>query len=189
MTTIVAVQHEDKVTFGADNQVTGGNGRMYRHIQMAKISKVGEYIIAGAGEVAACDIAQHLWTPPVPTAQDKKDLYHFMIAKVMPSLKEAFKQHEYKWNEIEEDDGVKFSFLIAVGGEVFDIGDDLSVIMDARGFYGVGSGANYAIGALASGKTIKEALTIASDYDAYTSGPFLYFTQEKIKKVASKSKS
>lgn len=183
MTTIVAVQHEDKVTFGADNQVTGGNGRIYRHIEMVKISKVGEYIIAGSGEVSACDIAQHLWTPPVPTTQDKKDLYHFMIAKVIPSLKQAFKDNEYKWNE-NEDDEAKFAFLIAVGGEVFDIGEDLSVILDARGFYGVGSGSSYAIGALASGKTIKEALQIASEYDAYTSGPFLYFTQEK----ASKSK-
>lgn len=188
MTTIVAVQHDDKVTFGADNQVTGGNGRVYRHVQMAKISKVGEYIIAGAGEVSACDIAQHLWTPPPPTTQDKKDIYHFMIAKVIPSLKEAFKAHEYKWNEQDEDGETKFSFLIAVAGEVFDIGDDLSVIMDARGFYGVGSGSSYAIGALASGKTIKEALTIAADYDAYTSGPFLYFTQEKPKKVATKPK-
>lgn len=183
MTTIVAVQHEDRVTFGADNQVTGGNGRIYRHVQMVKISKVGEYIIAGSGEVAACDIAQHLWTPPIPTAQDKKDIYHFMIAKVMPSLKQAFKDNGYKYDEADEDGETRFAFLIAVGGEVFDVGDDLSVIMDARGFYGVGSGSHYAIGALASGKTIKEALQIAADYDAYTSGPFLYFTQEKATKV------
>ena len=179
MTTIVAVQHEDKVTFGADNQVTAGNGRIARHVQMVKISKRGEYIVAGAGEVAACDIAQHLWTPPVPTAQDKKDLYHFMIAKVMPSLKSAFKEHEYKWNEIDEDGEVKFTFLIAVGGEVFEIGDDLSVVIDARGYYGIGSGSSYALGALASGRTIKESLQIASDYDAYTSAPFLYFSQDK----------
>jgi ATP-dependent protease HslVU (ClpYQ) peptidase subunit len=186
MTTIIAVQHEDKVTFGADNQVTGGNGRISRHAQMVKISKRGEYVIAGAGEVAACDIAQHLWNPPAPTTQDKKDLYHFMIAKVMPSLKEAFKASEYKWNE--DDEETKFSFLIAVGGELFDIGDDLSVVMDARGFYGIGSGSSYALGALASGKTIKEALVIASEYDAYTSAPFMYLTQEKTKVAPSKKK-
>ena len=177
MTTIVAVQHEDKVTFGADSQVTGGNGRVSRHAQMTKITKRGEYIIAGSGECAPCDLAQHIWQPPIPTAQDKKDLYHFMIAKVVPSLKECFKDNEYKWNE--DDEETKFNFLIAVGGEVFELADDMSICLDARGYYGVGSGSNYAIGALASGRTVKEALQIAADYDAYTSAPFIYYSQDK----------
>jgi ATP-dependent protease HslVU (ClpYQ) peptidase subunit len=173
MTTIIAIQQEDKVSFGADSQVTGGNGRISRHAQMVKITKRGEYIIAGSGECAPCDLA--------PSTQDKKDLYHFMIAKVVPSLKECFKDNGYKWDEPDEE--TKFAFLIAVGGEVFELADDMSICLDARGFYGVGSGSSYAIGALASGKTLKEALAIAADYDAYTSAPFIYYHQEKASKV------
>ena len=45
MTTIIAVQARDKVTFGADAQVTGGTGRVANHPQMVKISKRGEYLI------------------------------------------------------------------------------------------------------------------------------------------------
>lgn len=187
MTTILAIQYPDKVIFGADSQVTAPNGRRSSHPKMVKITERGDYIIAGSGECAPCDIAQHLWNPPLPSEKDKKDLYHFMIAKVVPSLKECFKDHEYKWNEADSDGETKFAFLISVCGEVFELGDDMSIILDAKGFYGVGSGSSYGIGALAAGAKIQMALKIASENDAYTSAPFIYYTQQK-KKVALKTK-
>jgi len=177
MTTIVAVQHEDKVVIGADSRVTSGNGRKAAHTQMVKVSSRSPYIIAGAGECAPCDIAQHIWQPPAPKASELKDLYHFMISKVVPSLKACFKENEYKWDT--EDDETKFAFLIAVGGQVFEIADDMSVCLDGRGYYAIGSGSDYAIGALASGADMKQALRIASDYDAYTAPPFNFLTQHK----------
>jgi ATP-dependent protease HslVU (ClpYQ) peptidase subunit len=102
-----------------------------------------------------------------------------MIAKVVPSLKACFKENEYKWNEADEDGETKFAFLIAVGGQVFEIADDMSVALDSRGFYGVGSGSDYAIGALCAGATLETALTISADNDVYTSAPFIYHTQLK----------
>ena len=39
----------------------------------------------------------------------------------------------------------------------------MSVGMDARGFYGIGSGSDYALGALANGADIKTALRIAAE--------------------------
>jgi ATP-dependent protease HslVU (ClpYQ) peptidase subunit len=177
MTTIIAVQGKSKVVFGADSQVTSGNGRVQRHNQMTKIAERGQYLIAGSGECAPCDIAQHLWKPPALKGNDWNDIYHFMIAKVVPSLKACFKEHEYKWDR--EDEETKFNFLIAVGGQVFEIADDMSITLDSSGFYGVGSGSPYAIGALEAGATIENALKIAAKNDAYTSDPFLYFTQVK----------
>jgi ATP-dependent protease HslVU (ClpYQ) peptidase subunit len=177
MTTIIAVQGKSKVVFGADSQVTGGNGRVQRHNQMTKITERGPYLIAGSGECAPCDIAQHLWKPPTPKAADWNDIYHFMIAKVVPSLKACFKEHEYKWDR--EDEETKFNFLIALGGQVFEMADDMSITLDSSGFYGVGSGSPYAIGALEAGATVEQALEIAAKNDAYTSQPFLYFEQFK----------
>ena len=177
MTTIVDVQYEDRVEMGADSLVTAV--RKYSHQRMAKITERGQYLIAGAGEAAACDIAQHIWVPPKPTIEDKKDLYHFVIAKVIPSLKACFKTNEYKWDGGDEDDEPKFSFLIAVGGEVFDIADDFAVCMDADGYYGIGSGSSLALGALKAGATMDRALDIASNKDPYTAPPFNYFTQKK----------
>jgi len=177
MTTIVSVQSDDGVLFGADSQVTASNGRKYSATRMVKITQRNDYIIAGSGECAPCDIAQHIWLPPKPTVKDKKDLYHFMIATVVPSLKQCFKDNDYKVNP--DDDETAFSFLIAVCGEVFEIADDFSISLDDSGFYGVGSGSGYAIGALHAGATVEQALSIAAKNDAFTSAPFIYFEQEK----------
>jgi ATP-dependent protease HslVU (ClpYQ) peptidase subunit len=181
MTTIIAIQQQDKVLFGADSQVTAGNGRIQRHREMIKISERGPFIIAGSGECAPCDIAQHIWNPPRPTNAEWKDLYHFMIAKVIPSLKAVFKENEYKWDT--DDDETKFCFLIAIGGQVFEIADDMSVSLTDTGFYGVGSGSSYAIGALEAGASLSEALEIAAKNDAYTSAPFIYYTQPQQRKA------
>jgi ATP-dependent protease HslVU (ClpYQ) peptidase subunit len=177
MTTIIAVQSDDGVLFGADSQVTASNGRKYSATRMVKISERNGYIIAGSGECAPCDIAQHLWNPPTPTAKDKKDLYHFMIAKVVPSLKQCFKDNDYKPNS--DDDDNAFSFLIALCGELFEIADDFSVSLDDSGFYGVGSGSGYAVGALNAGATVEQSLIIAARNDAYTSAPFIFIEQSK----------
>jgi len=175
MTTIVAIQKDDGVYFGADSLVTAT--RKYSHPRMTKITQRGAFIIAGSGESAACDIAQHIWTPPNLTAADKKDIYHFIIAKVVPSLKNSFKDQEYKWQETDEE--TKFAFLIAVAGEVFDIADDFAVSMSSTGFYAVGSGSSLAIGALEAGASISKALEIASIHDPYTAAPFYFMEQAK----------
>jgi len=175
--TIIAVQSNDGVLFGADSQVTAPNGRKYSASRMVKITERNEYIIAGSGECAPCDIAQHIWIPPKPNAKDKKDLYHFIIASVVPSLKQCFKDNDYKINQ--DDDENAFSFLIALCGEIFEIADDFSISLDDSGFYGVGSGSSYAIGALHAGATVEQALMIAAKNDAFTSPPFVYIEQEK----------
>jgi hypothetical protein len=145
---------------------------------MAKITERGQYLIAGAGESAACDLIQHCWIPPKPTAEDKKDLYHFVISKVVPSMKLCFKDNDYKWQD-DTDDETKFAFLIAIGGEIFDISDDFAICLDIDGYYGIGSGSSLALGALKAGVSMEAALEIAASKDPYTAPPFIFMEQEK----------
>ena len=176
MTTIVAVQKDDGVTFGADSLVTAT--RKFSHPRMVKISRRGQYIIAGSGLSSFCDVAQHIWNPPTPTATDKKDIYHFVIAKVIPSLKQSFKDNDLKV-ESDKDEETRFGFLIAVCGEVFDVADDFAVSLTDSGFYGIGSGSSLAVGALEAGATIQKSLEVASKHDPYTAPPFLFMEQVK----------
>ena len=176
MTTIIAIQYEDRVVMGADSQVTAT--RKYSHPRMAKITERNQYLIAGAGLSAACDIAQHIWIPPKATLDDRKDLYHFMIAKVVPSLKQCFKDNDFRL-EGDKDEETRFSFLIAIGGEVFDLADDFAISLDGSGHYAIGSGSSLALGALAHGATLEEALQIAASKDPYTSAPFYFYEQVK----------
>ena len=173
MTTIIGVQSSNGCTLVADSLVSDDTGRTWSHPQMTKINRRGEFLIGGAGEVSPCDIAQHIWEPPSLTPKDRKDVYHFMITKVMPSLRECLKTNGYNFDEVQEkDSSSRFQFLIAVNGELFDVGDDLSVMRNADGFYGVGSGAQIALGALYAGAEAVRAVEIAAQLSIFSEGPF-----------------
>lgn len=181
MTTIIGVEYKDKAILIADNRVTDDSGRVYSHPEMEKISERGALLIAGSGEVSPCDIAQHMWNPPKPTAKDKDNVYHFMISKVMPSLRKCLEENGYNFNEDHDKskEGLRFQFLIACCGQLFDIDQDLAVMRSSDGIYGVGSGAPYALGALHAGAKPLKAMEIAAKVSAFTAGPFL--TKEQYK--------
>jgi len=175
MTTIVGLCKNGQVILGADSQVTDGD-RRNNSLIMEKITKNNGYLIAGSGDSTPCDILQHIFVPPVPTVTERKNLYKFMITKFVPAMRECLEDNGYK-PDPKEDSG--FSMLIAYDGELFDIGDDFSVLLNNTGIYGVGNGSKYAIGALSVGATVEEALKVASDNDIYTSGPFQIVKQNK----------
>lgn len=180
MTTIVALVKDGSVILGADSQVTD-NDRRNNHPKMEKITKNNGYLIAGSGDATPCDILQHIFEPPVPTATERKDLYKFMITKFVPSMREALAENGWKPDPEDKDSG--FSMLISFDGELFDIGDDFSVMLNQDGIYGVGNGSKFAIGALYAGASVEEALEIAAKNDIYTSGPFTVIRQSKTNKV------
>jgi len=177
MTTLIGIEKAYGCLLVADSRVTDPAGRVFSHPAVSKINKRGALLVAGAGEVVACDIAQHIWIPPVVTEKDKQDLYHFMIVKVMPSLRKCLLENNYSFDETGEN---RFHFLMAVNGQIFDIDQDLAVSKNADGIYAVGSGADFAIGALYAGATPLEAMEIASKVSAYTAPPFIQKNQKRI---------
>lgn len=178
MTTIIGIEYPDRSILVADSRVTDDAGRIYAHRSMKKISQRGALLIAGAGEVAPCDIAQNIWNPPQFTAKDKKDVYRFMITKVMPSLRKCLADNGYNFEE-DKKDGMRFQFLISVGGEIFDVDEDLSVMKSDDNLYAIGSGGPYALGALYAGAEPETAMEIASKVSAYSAAPFYQEVQYK----------
>jgi ATP-dependent protease HslVU (ClpYQ) peptidase subunit len=176
MTTIVAVAKNGNVTMGADAQVSDG-ARPNRHPKMEKITKNNGWLIAGSGDSTPCDILQHIFVPPVPSIKERDNLYKFMIVKLVPAMKECLNENGWKEDENDKDSG--FSMLFAFDGEVFDIGNDFSVMLNSDGIYGVGNGSQFAIGALYAGASVEKALEIAANNDIYTSGPFQIIKQQK----------
>ena len=100
-----------------------------------------------------------------------------MITKFVPAMRECLDENGYRPDPSDKDSG--FSMLIAYDGEIFDIGDDFSVVINDKGVYGVGNGSKYAIGAVEAGASIEKALEIAADNDIYTSAPFQIVRQQK----------
>ena len=179
MTTIIGLEYKDSAVIVADSQTTDDNGRIYTHPDVKKIAERGHFLVAGSGEVLPCDVAQHIWEPPVPTKSDYKDLYHFMIAKAMPSLRKCLSENGYNFDEDTKE--TRFQFIMAVGGEVFDVDQELSISKSVDGVYAAGSGAPYALGALYAGADAYEAMEIASKLTAFTAGP--YISKEQPKKI------
>lgn len=174
MTTVIAVKTDKGVTFAADTQVTGEGGDIYRVI---KIRKNRDFIISGCGDSAPLDIALHLWKPPLCTAEDKKDLFHFMVVKVIPSLKKIFKDHDYEYDSSPEAKQDGFTLILAIHGEIFVIEKEFDVSMPQFDVAGVGSGSQYATGAIRAGATMEQALEIAAESDANSSAPFTILEQ------------
>lgn len=161
MTTIVAVQHKNGFVVAADSQITDGD-RPFISKDVPKISKVGQYVIAGAGVSRYCDIIQFGWTPPV---YDGSDEYTFLVSKFIPEMRKA---HEETGYTLKDDDS--FQFIVGLNNKLFYITNDYSVIRTNTGIYGVGSGSLYAIGALFAGANIKEAVQIAIKLDINSGG-------------------
>jgi ATP-dependent protease HslVU (ClpYQ) peptidase subunit len=171
MTTIIGLEYKDRCFLVADSQTTDESGRIYTHPEVEKISSNGSFLIAGSGETLPCDIAQHIWESPIPTKQDKEDLYRFMIKKAMPSLRKCMTENGYNFDEDTKE--TRFQFIIAVGGEIFDVDQELSISKSADGVYAAGSGAPYALGAIHAGADAYEAMEIASKLTAFTAGPYM----------------
>jgi ATP-dependent protease HslVU (ClpYQ) peptidase subunit len=176
MTTVVAIQHDDGVEMIADSQINS-SGQPYFHSDMVKIVERGKYLIGVAGRVVALQAIQNAWNPP-SLGTYKGNLYNFVITKVIPSLK-SFIDDSKLFTDKEKEDGDLFSILIAINGNVFEIDQDYSVARRESGVYAIGSGADYALGALSTGVTGMEAMEVAASLDVNTSAPFISLHQHK----------
>lgn len=176
MTTVIAVKHAKGVTFAADTQATGEGGDIYR---VVKVQEIGPYLVGGAGDCAPLDIAQYLWKPPIPTATDMKNLLRFMIVKVIPSLKKVFKENDYEYNSALEARQDGFTLVVVLHGEIFVIEKEFDVSTPQFNVAGIGSGSAYAIGAIRTGASIEDAMSVAAENDVNTSAPFTIIHQSR----------
>jgi hypothetical protein len=148
---------------------------------MKKVVKNNGWLIAGAGDATPCDLFQYVFVPPIPTVKERSDLYRFMINKFVPAMQECLEENNWKVDPNDKESG--FDMIFAFDGEVFQISHYYSVLLNEKGIYGVGSGAQFAIGALEAGSSVEKALEIAADNDVYTSGPFQILRQQKTNKT------
>ena len=175
MTTIIGIQSATKAIFGSDSLIAG-EGRNYFHPDTVKIVEKNGYLVACAGDLRALQIVLHAWNPPSfnRTAVNLR----FIVTKVIPSLKAIFLEHGLDFTKT-GDDRVTIEILLALRGEVFEIDREFSVTRDSKGFYGIGSGGDYALSALHAGATAQRALEIAEDLNNGTRRPFLFIEQLK----------
>ena len=172
MTTVMAVKNDEGVIMAGDSRSSDSSSRPWC---AEKIRQVGPFLVGGAGDSAACDAILHLWNPPKLLAKDYDNLLHFMVTKVVPSLRGAIEDSKY----VKAENGDGWTLLFSIDCEIFCIEDDYSVIRPLFDAGSIGSGGQYALGAYRSGANIERAMMVAAENDPGSGGPFTYLTQTK----------
>ena len=165
MTTIAASMSTMRGTWSiaADGQTTSGD-RPFESRHQPKIVTRSDYTFATAGKGYACDVAQFHWVPPVSqTGTGVSAVYMHVVKSVVPSLRDAFDRAGVTFEGDES-----FQMILAHRGVLLQIESDFTVLLDESGWYAIGSGAPYALGALAMGATPEEAVRTAAMFDIWT---------------------
>lgn len=184
MTTIAAYKGDGWAVIGYDSRVSDeGGGRVYTlPSTLGKVSRRGEFLIGVAGDVRGLNAVAHIFSPPA-LPQKNVDLDKFITATFIPALKSCFAEHG-----VGDDKSSGCSLLVAVRGQVFEIGGEFEWCRDERGIYAIGSGGSFALGALyalakedmtitAAKRVMKIAVSISTELDAGSGLPVTVISQ------------
>ena len=163
MTTIAAVQGNGWAVVGFDSRVSD-DSRMYQLPKnQGKVVRNGSYLLGAAGDMRAINLLAYVLQPPTPQPDlELPALDKFVSTKFVPALKKCFDEAQY--GEKGEHDS---SILAVVNGVIYDIGSNYDWCRDAYGIYAVGTGAQFAMGALNSMAEGKKR-TLSSTRDMVT---------------------
>lgn len=170
MTTIIARKNSNgTVDLGADSKSSTG-GESHHVEKIAEVNK--QFHIGVAGRTRYGNLLKYIDVPNLHPAEYKTsdyDPFEYLITNVVPAWTSGLDKQFGKIPDQKEDWpwGVA---LVVIQGRIFHIDHDFAVYEAARDWDGIGSGAHYAIGALAAGKSVEKALEIAAEHDLYTGG-------------------
>ena len=200
MTTIVAIQGDGFAVVGVDSRLSTidesgfASQRSTMREGSSKVAEVGRYLLAAAGDVRAINLLHHAFSPPKPLADlHGTGLDRFITVKFVPALRACFEDNGYsrpdsaKGSHVAEHDS---TVVVVVNAVVYIVDGDYSWASDDDGIYAVGSGAQYALGAMqatrprkftvdSAKKCLLKGLASASTFDAYTGSPYVLFVQTK----------
>lgn len=162
MTTII--YHDG--TFAWDSQTTW-QGRAMNGADKVFVNGAVTFGVAGASRTSG--ILQYMTVPSIRSYEPNFDIRRWIVRELVPAILTATKEvdaaevKDYQAN-------VESNIIIHVDGVVGYLSGNLSFVEDVTGYYGVGSGSPYALGALHAGATPKAAVETAIQFDLYSGG-------------------
>lgn len=192
MTTILGIQGNGFAVLCSESGLSDDTGSTAYTIAQPKISPNGNYLIGVAGDGRAANLIDYVFVPPVAGSKLRgKKLDQFMTAKFIPALRECFETNGYATPaENAPHIARQESFImVAVNGFIYVIEENYDWAPLASGLYVIGSGKDYALGALQAlmpkrtpsinqCKVIAlRAVTIAAKLDQGSGLPCHVFTQ------------
>lgn len=163
MTTIIFKETPKGVKIGFDSQVTTG----WRKGELAydKVFVNNGVIYGVAGAVRDANILKYGNLPEIP--DEEWDVDKWVTTELIPAIMGILQAQ----GALESQNGQASSdslLLVAVRGRVYRIGSYFSWLRHPDGLYAIGSGSDYAQGALVAGASVSRSLEIAASLDSYT---------------------
>jgi ATP-dependent protease HslVU (ClpYQ) peptidase subunit len=181
MTCIVSFKDDDKILFGSDGCFSSDDS-IYS-MKIDKIFKIDGELVGVCGDIKIINAIKSLFRFP---SRDSKSLLEYTMITIPLALKDIL---EVAGCLIQSPEGKDESFD---GGVIFTYEDEVYIIEENLGcwsskdrYNAVGSGSNYAIGALSAiedieldAKTrVKKALQVSSKHCGSVSPPFKFLTK------------
>jgi ATP-dependent protease HslVU (ClpYQ) peptidase subunit len=164
MTTVIAVQTEDDVILGWDSLATRSNEKMT--LVEPKVWCRGGIIFGVSGTTRAMDLLYCIDFPEY----DGTDARAWIITRIVPLIQAVLKENGQAALWDAEDGHADMGLILVVDGTAFVLDSLLSPSSTYEGIYTLGSGGDYARGALFAGADVMTALRVAADIDPYTGG-------------------
>lgn len=210
MTTIVGIQGDGYAVLCTDSRISSVDNDGYvTNIQTlasssSKIAQLGNCLVGVAGDVRAINLIGYSFQPPQPSNGLKgRKLDEFVTNKFIPALRECFDNNGYSpppsaTSEHTAEHGSVI--LAAINSTIYQIDNDYAWGTDVGGLYAIGTGAAYAMGAMAvlctNGQSLTQAkrnslkaVAVAAKYDPHTGNPYKVYYQDETSAASSKRKT
>ena len=180
MSIAVAVQKSGQIVLATDSQTSFGGSRVPAdNLTTKKVHHVGEAYLATTGWGLYENILDDFLAKQESIElSDKKTIFEFFLRL----WKDLHNEYPFVKDQCDKDDDSPFgsldaSFLVVAPGGIFHVGSDMSVTQFMK-YYAVGSGADYALGAISAVLDSHEqalpvaqaAVRAAIDFDLHCSG-------------------
>lgn len=175
MTTILMKETKKGVKIAYDSQVTTGSRK--GALDFDKVFVNNDVIYGVAGAVRDANILRYANLPSIPDSE--WDVDKWVTVQLIPAMMAILTdQHaaEYQNQQIYSENHC----LVAVRNRVYRISGNFGWVRNPDGIYAVGSGSDYALGALWAGATLESALLVAAALDSYTGQTLKLTTSMKL---------
>lgn len=166
MTTAILREDEGRVVAAWDTQMTRG-GFAQIALEDDKVFMSGGVLFAVAGMWKSALVLKYTKFTPIKPRQDEGE-YVFKV--LLPEIRGALLLAENGGDETTESDTdpLDVDLVVGVRGKLFSVSGLTGMHRTASGVYTVGSGGDFALGAVAAGASLRYAVELAAEYDVYT---------------------
>ena len=181
MTCVVAIRHNGFIYLGGDSQGTSGHSSASRIDP--KVFRNGTSLIGYTTSFRMGQLLEHGLKLPEP--KPDQTIMNFMCIDFIDAVRNVLSDGGFEKKENEVRTGG--NFIVAYGGEIFEVDSDYQVWRPIKPYLAIGSGADIAIGALCAMENLKElsgkarvhtALSAAAEFNSTVSAPFQIISNE-----------